>query len=115
MSRTVATGVALAVGCLLTQAHATDAPPADLESMRKRLDQLESLVGQLQTQLDAERSARQKVESAAVVRPVSDGKSLKLQSPSGDFAPLLGMRMPWSTKSQMQPPRRRGLASMRSQ
>lgn len=93
MSRTVATGVALAVGCLLTQAHATDAPPADLETMRKRLDQLESLVGQLQTQLDAERSARQKVESAAVIRPVSDGKSLKLQSPSGDFAFQVGGRV----------------------
>jgi len=93
MSRTVATRVALAAGCLLTQAHAADAPPANLETMQKRLDQLESLVGQLQTQLDAERTARQKVESAAVIRPVSDGKSLKLQSPSGDFAFQVGGRI----------------------
>lgn len=93
MSRTVATRVALAVGCLLTQAHAAEAPPADLATMQQRLDQLERLVGELQTQLDAERQARQKVESAAVIRPVSDGKSLKFQSPGNDFAFQVGGRV----------------------
>jgi phosphate-selective porin OprO/OprP len=93
MSRTLATRVALAAGCLLTQAHAAEAPPADLATMQKRLDQLESLVSQLRTELDAERAARQKVESTAVIRPVTDGKSLKLQSPSGDFAFQVGGRV----------------------
>ena len=34
----------------------------------------------------AERTARQRVEANAWVRPVTDGKSLKMQSPSGDFS-----------------------------
>jgi phosphate-selective porin OprO/OprP len=71
------------------------APPSDkdLEAMQQRLDQLEKMVGQLQAQLDAERQARQKVESAAVIRPVTDGKSLKFQSPSGDFSFQAGGRI----------------------
>lgn len=59
--RRLAIGIALTVLSAVTRAQA---PPSDLESMRKRLDQLESLVGQLQTQLDAERSASGSAASA---------------------------------------------------
>lgn len=81
------------LGCLVTQSHAAEAPPADLETMQKRLDQFESLVGQLRTQLDADGTARQKVESTAMIRPMTGDKNLKFQSPSGDFSFQAGGRL----------------------
>ncbi len=74
-------------------AHAAEAPPADLETLQQLLDQLEHLVDNLQNQLDTERQARQKVESTTMIRPVSDGKSLKFQSPGGDFSFQAGGRL----------------------
>lgn len=65
------------------------AAPADLGAMQQRLDQLETLVGTLH----AERAARQRVEANTWVRPVTDGKSLKLQSPNGDFSFQAGGRI----------------------
>lgn len=85
--------LAITATLALGAAHAADTPPADLESMQRRLEQLETLVGTLRSELDAERSARQKMESATVIRPVSDGKSLKMQSPSGDFSFQVGGRI----------------------
>jgi phosphate-selective porin OprO/OprP len=77
----------------LALAQAAEAAPADMAASQQRLDQLERLVGNLQTQLDTERAARQQVEAAAVIRPVSDGKSLKFQSPNADFAFQMGGRL----------------------
>lgn len=82
--------VALCAGLALGAAHAADTPPADLAAMQQRLDQLGSLVGKLRSELDGERSARRKVESTGVIRPVTDGKSLKMQSPRGDFSFRVG-------------------------
>ena len=93
MSRLTSLATTLLAAGLLAPAHAADPPPADLAAMQQRLDQLERLVGDLRTQLDAERAARQQVESAAVIRPVSDGKSLKFQSPNADFAFQVGGRV----------------------
>ncbi len=92
MPRPTLIAATLAAIFAFSQAQAADAS-ANIESMQQRLDQLERLVGQLQSQLDAERQARQKVESAAVIRPVTDGKSLKFQSPSGDFSFQAGGRI----------------------
>lgn len=86
-------GVVLTGVLGLAQAQAAEPPPADMAAMQQRLDQLERLVGNLQTQLDTERAARQQVEAAAVIRPVSDGKSLKFQSPNADFAFQMGGRL----------------------
>lgn len=91
MQRTTRTAALVFLG-LSTAAHSV-APAPDLPAMQQRLDQLERMVGQLQSQLDAERQARQKVESATVIRPVTDGKSLKFQSPSGDFSFQAGGRI----------------------
>ncbi|MBC7160847.1 MAG: hypothetical protein H5U26_01890 [Immundisolibacter sp.] len=85
--------VAICTGLALDTAYAADTPPADLAAMQRRLDQLESLVGKLQSELDAERTARQRVEADTWIRPVTDGKSLKLQSPSGDFSFQAGGRL----------------------
>jgi phosphate-selective porin OprO and OprP len=78
-----------AAGLLAACVGAAQAQP----SLEARVAQLEALVGQLQRQLDAERAARQKVESAAMIRPVTDGKSLKFQSPTGDFSFQAGGRV----------------------
>ena len=85
--------VAICTGLALGSAYAADTPPADLAAMQQRLDQLESLVGKLQSELDAERTARQRVEAETWIRPVTDGKSLKMQSPSGDFSFQMGGRI----------------------
>lgn len=85
--------VAICTGLALDTAFAADTPPADLAAMQQRLDQLESLVGKLQSELDTERTARQRVEANTWVRPVTDGKSLKMQSPSGDFSFQMGGRV----------------------
>lgn len=85
--------VAICTGLALDTAYAADTPPADLAAMQQRLDQLESLVGKLQSELDTERTARQRVEANTWVRPVTDGKSLKMQSPSGDFSFQMGGRI----------------------
>ena len=77
----------------LIPAHAAEAQPTDLDALQQRLDQLEQMVDKLQNQLDTERQARQKIESTTVIRPVSDGKSLKFQSPSGDFSFQAGGRL----------------------
>ncbi|HXF08479.1 MAG TPA: OprO/OprP family phosphate-selective porin [Candidatus Acidoferrales bacterium] len=91
--RRPAIATAMVGAVALGPVHAAEAPPADLEALQQRLDQLEQMVGQLRTQLDTERQARQAVESAAVIRPVSDGKSLKFQSPGGDFSFQAGGRL----------------------
>ena len=93
MPRSTSIAAALAATFALAPVQAAEPPPADLAAMQQRLDQLERMVGQLQTQLDAERQARQKIESAAVIRPVTDGKSLKFQSPGNDFAFQVGGRV----------------------
>lgn len=85
--------VAICAGLALDTAYAADTPPAELAAMQQRLDQLERLVGKLQSELDTERTARQRVEANTWVRPVTDGKSLKMQSPSGDFSFQLGGRI----------------------
>lgn len=92
MPRVTAIPAALSAAFLLASAHA-ETPPGDLEAMQKRLDQLESLVGELRGELAAERTARQQMESTAVIRPVSDGKSLKFQSPNNDYSFQMGGRI----------------------
>lgn len=91
--RRPAIATAMVGAVALGPAHAAEAPPADLEALQQRLDQLEHLVDNLQNQLDTERQARQKIESTTLIRPVSDGKSLKFQSPSGDFSFQAGGRL----------------------
>lgn len=80
--------VSLAIPCSVSVAA-----PADFEAMQQRLEQLEALVGTLRAELDAERAVRQRVEVNTWVRPVIDGKSLKMQSPSGDFSFQMGGRV----------------------
>jgi len=83
----------MAVGTAHAAASGTDATSTDLDAMQQRLDQLETLVGNLRSELDAERAARQRVESATLIRPVSDGKSLKFASPNNDFSFQVGGRL----------------------
>jgi len=82
----------LAAGFMLTTTVQAGTPPGGRQTLEQRLNELEQQVGQLKAQLDDERLARQKVESTAVIRPVSDGKSLKFQSPNADFSFQLGGR-----------------------
>ncbi|MGE3298312.1 MAG: hypothetical protein AB7I68_13310 [Porticoccaceae bacterium] len=72
-------------------AQAADTPPADWVAMQHGPEQLAAQVSALRSERDAERSARQKAEATAVIRPVSDGKSLEMQSPSGDFSFRVGV------------------------
>lgn len=58
--RRPAIATAMVGAVALGPAHAAEAPPADLEALQQRLDQLEHLVDNLQNQLDTERQARQK-------------------------------------------------------
>lgn len=70
-----------------------EATPSNLDTMQQRLNQLESMVGTLRVELDAERAARQRVESTTLIRPVSDGKSLKFASPGNAFSFQVGGRL----------------------
>jgi len=88
-----AAAATLAFGTAHAAASGTEATFPDLDAMQRRLDQLETLVGTLRSELDVERTARQRVESTTLIRPVSDGKSLKLAAPGNDFSFQVGGRL----------------------
>lgn len=88
-----AAAATLAFGTAYAAASGGEATPSDLDTMQQRLNQLESMVGTLRAELDAERAARQRVEFTTIIRPISDGKSLKFASPGNAFSFQVGGRL----------------------